>query len=116
MNRLARIIRSATPSTAVQFRKQTYGKAGVELFLRDVVAMANASVEGSRYIITGVEFDSKDRKRMYGVDSEDFSGKPAYQSLANDHIEPPIRIRYQPVTVDGERVERTRSKFSGSRK
>ena len=104
MNRLARIIRSATPSTAVQFRKQTYGKAGVELFLRDVVAMANASVEGSRYIITGVEFDSKDRKRMYGVDSEDFSGKPAYQSLANDHIEPPIRIRYQPVTVDGERV------------
>lgn len=104
MNRLARIIRSATPSTAVQFRKRAYGKSGVELFLRDVIAMANASVEGSRYIVTGVEFDSKDRKRMYGVDNEDFSGKPAYQSLANDHIEPPIRIRYQPVTVEGERV------------
>jgi hypothetical protein len=44
------------------------------------------------------------RKRMYGVDRADFSGKPAYQSLANDHIEPPIRIRYQPVTVEGERV------------
>ena len=41
---------------------------------------------------------------MYGVDRADFSGKPAYQSLANDHIEPPIRIRYQPVTVEGERV------------
>jgi len=37
-------------------------------------------------------------------DRDDFSGKPAYQSLANEHIEPPIRIRYQPVTVDGERV------------
>ena len=35
---------------------------------------------------------------------EDFSGKPAYQSLANDHIEPPIRIRYQPATIEGERV------------
>jgi hypothetical protein len=104
MNRLARIVRSATPSTAVKFQKSAYGKAGVERFLRDVIAMANASVEGTRYIITGVEFDKKDRKRMYGVDRADFSGKPAYQSLANDHIEPPIRIRYQPVTVEGERV------------
>ena len=104
MNRLARIVRSATPSTAVQFQKSAYGKVGVERFLRDVIAMANASVEGTRYIITGVEFDKKDRKRMYGVDRADFSGKPAYQSLANDHIEPPIRIRYQPVTIEGERV------------
>ncbi len=104
MNRLARIVRSATPSTAVQFQKSAYGKTGVERFLRDVIAMANASVEGTRYIITGVEFDRKDRKRMYGVERVDFSGKPAYQSLANDHIEPPIRIRYQPVTIEGERV------------
>ena len=104
MNRLARIVRSATPSTDVQFQKSAYGKAGVERFLRDVIAMANASVEGTRYIITGVEFDKKGRKRMYGVDRADFSGKPAYQSLANDHIEPPIRIRYQPVTIEGERV------------
>jgi hypothetical protein len=104
MNRLARIIRSATPSTAVQFRKRAYGASGVEQFLRDVLAMANASIEGSRYIITGADFDDRGRKRMYGIDRDDFSGKPAYQSLANDHIEPPIRIRYQPVTVEGERV------------
>jgi hypothetical protein len=104
MNSLARIVRSATPSTAVQFRKRAYGKSGVEHFLRDVLAMANASVEGSRYIIIGAEFDAKGRKRMYSVDREDFSGKPAYQSLANDHIEPPLRIRYQPASIDGERV------------
>jgi len=104
MNRLARIVRSATPSTAIQFRKKAYGKSGVQSFLRDVLALANASVDGSRYIITGAEFDARGRKRMYGVDRSDFSGKPAYQSLANEHIEPAIRIRYQPVTVDGERV------------
>ena len=104
MNRLARIVRSATPSTAVQFRKRAYGRSGVEEFLRDVIAMANASVEGTRYILTGVGFDAKGRKRMVGVDRKDFSGKPAYQSLVNEHIEPPIRIRYQPVNVEGERV------------
>lgn len=104
MNRLAQIACSATPSTAVHFRKQTYGRDGVEAFLRDVLAIANASVEGTRYIITGISFDKKGRKRVYAVDANDFSGKPAYQSLANEHIEPPIRIRYQPVTVEGERV------------
>ncbi|MDH3265535.1 MAG: ATP-binding protein [Gammaproteobacteria bacterium] len=104
MNRLARIVRSATPSTAMQFRKHAYGKEGVETFLRDVLAMANSAVEGSRYIVTGVEFDAKGRKRIYAVDQADFSGKPAYQALANDHIEPPLRIRYQPATIEGERV------------
>jgi hypothetical protein len=104
MKRLARLVQSATPTTAVQFRKNAYGKNGVQSFLRDVLAMANASVEGSRYIVTGAEFDARGRKRLLGVDREDFSGKPAYQSLANEHIEPPIRIRYQPVTVEGERL------------
>jgi hypothetical protein len=76
----------------------------VQDFLRDVLAMANASVDGTRYIITGAEIDHKGRKRMFSIDDDDFSGKPAYQSLANDHIEPPLRIRYQPVMIDGERM------------
>jgi hypothetical protein len=104
MNRLARIVQSATPSTSVQFRKTAYGRNGVQDFLRDVLAMANASVDGARYIIPGAEIDHKGRKRMFTIDNDDFSGKPAYQSLANDHIEPPLRIRYQPVVVDGERM------------
>lgn len=104
MNPLARIARTATPSTAIQFRKQAYGKRGVHDFLRDVLAIANASVDGPRYIVTGVSFDQKGRKRLSAVDREDFSGKPAYEALANEHIEPPIRIRYEPVTVDGESI------------
>jgi hypothetical protein len=104
MNRLARIVRSAKPSTNIQFRKRPYGRDGIENFLRDALSMANAQIEGRRYIITGVEFDDKGRKRVYGVERDDFSGKPAYQSLANEHIEPPMRIRYHAATVDGERV------------
>jgi len=104
MNRLARIAQSATPATSVLFRKNAYGRAGMEAFLRDVLALANASVDGPRYIITGAEFDRKGRKRLFAVDNDDFSGKPAYQALANDHIEPPLKLRYQPVTIEGERI------------
>lgn len=104
MNHLARLIQSSTPTTSVQYRKTAYGRAGVRDFLRDVLAMANASIEGTRYIITGVEFDDKGRKCLFPVAVEDFDGKPAYESLANDYIEPPLRINYQSVIVDGQRI------------
>ena len=104
MNRLLKIARSATPGTGVQFRKQKYGSSGIRSFLRDVLAMANASVEGPRYIVVGADFDSRGRKVVHAIDAEDFSGKPSYQSLANEYIEPPVRIRYKPVSIDGKRV------------
>ena len=104
MKRLAKIARSATPSTGVQFRGTAYGADGAREFLRDVIALANASVEGTRYIIVGAEFDKRGRKHMREIDRDDFSGKPSYQALANEFIEPPIRLKYSPVVVDGKRL------------
>jgi len=104
MDRLLKIARSGTPDSDVQFRKSAYGNDGIRSFLRDVLAIANASVEGNRHIVVGVDFDNKGRKRALPIDPEDFSGKPSYQALANQFIEPPIRIRYKPVSFDGTRV------------
>jgi hypothetical protein len=104
MNRLTHIARSATPDSGIQFRKQPYGTKGVESFLRDVLAMANASVDGPRYIVIGSDFDARDRKRVHPVSEKDFAGKPPYESLANEYIEPPLRLRYKPVSLDGQRV------------
>jgi len=104
MNRLLKIARSATPGTDVQFCEDAYGVDGIRRFLRDVLAMANADVDGNRYIVTGVAFNKKDQKLLKSIDRSDFSGKPSYQSLVNDFIEPPVRVRYQPVSIDGKRV------------
>ena len=104
MNRLLKIARSATPETGVQLRKEKYGSDNIRSFLRDVLAMANAPVEGPRYIVVGADIDSRGQKTMHSIDADDFSGKPSYQSLANEFIEPPIRIRYKPVTIDGKRL------------
>jgi hypothetical protein len=104
MDRLLKIARSATPEFSIQFRRDAYGNEGIRSFLRDVLALANASVEGNRYIVVGVDLDEKGRKRTQQVQSEDFSGKPSYQSLANEFIEPPIRIRYKPVSFDGAQI------------
>lgn len=104
MNHLTKIARAATPGTGVQCRPRAYGTDGTGDFLRDVMAMANASVEGPRYIVVGACFDGKGRRTLQSIDREDFSGKPSYQALANEYIEPPIRLRYQPVQVDGKRL------------
>jgi hypothetical protein len=104
MDNLLEIARTATPGAGVQFRKEKYGSDGVCSFLRDVLALANAEVDGARYIIIGADFDSKGRKTTHSIDAEDFSGNPSYQSLANEHIEPPIRIGYKPVSIDGKRI------------
>ena len=92
MDHLLKIARTATPDSGTQFRSHAYGDEGVRDFLRDVLALANASVEGNRYLVVGVDFDA------------DFAGKPSYQSLANEYIEPSVRIRYKPVSIDGTRV------------
>jgi schlafen family protein len=104
MKRLSKIARSATPSTGIQFRASAYGVDGVREFLRDVLAMANASVDGARYIVVGAAVDDQGRKRIKDIDPADFAGKPSYQALTNEFIEPPIRIKYQPAIVDGHKV------------
>ena len=65
MKGLARLVQTATPSTSVQLRKAAYGRHGVRDFLRVVIAIANARLNGRRYIITGIEFDDKGRKRLF---------------------------------------------------
>lgn len=104
MNRLMKIAQTATPSAGIQLRKDKYGIGGIHRYLRDVLALANAPINGPRYIIIGCDFDGRGRKRVHAVDADDFSGKPSYQSLANEYIEPPLRIRYKPVSIEGQRV------------
>jgi len=104
MNRLSKIVRSATPGTGFQFCETAYGPDDIRRFLRDVIALANASVSGNRYIVTGVGLDDKGQKQVQSIDHEDFSGSPPYQSIVADNVEPPVRITYQPVTLQGKRV------------
>ena len=104
MKRLAKIVQSATPSTGIQFRKNEYGSEGAREFLRDILAMANADVDGTRYIVVGIDIDERGRRTVKDIDSDDFDDNPSYVALAREYIEPPIHLEYQPVVIDGKRV------------
>ncbi len=104
MDRFTKIARSGSPGTGIQFRKQPYGTSDIQSYLCDVLALANASVNGPRFIVVGVDIDNRGQRRVHPVSDKDFSGKPAYVSLANDYIEPPLRIRHKSVSLDGKQV------------
>lgn len=104
MKRLEHIVRSATPDKGVHFREMPYGSKGIASFLRDTLAMANASVDGSRFIIVGAVVDGQGFRRLRAVSEKDFNGKPDYTALAKDFVEPALEIRYEQVLVDGKRV------------
>ena len=104
MKRHLKIAQSAAPGPGVQFRKSAYGEKAIHYFLRDVIAMANARVDGNRYIIVGVEPDGSMARTVHEIDEHDFSGRPSYQALVSEFVEPPVRIEYQPLMLDGKRV------------
>ena len=55
MSKLDQIIRTGRDGTALLFRPRHYRKKDQAVFLRDVIALANAEVEGTRLIVVGVE-------------------------------------------------------------
>lgn len=104
MNRLLDIVTEAETGAGVQFRANEYGQRGIRQFLVDVIAMANAPVDGNRYIVTGVAVDGDGQRQFQSVDPQDFSGKPAYESLVAEYVDPPLRLKYRPVRVKDRHV------------
>lgn len=104
MNRLAKLVTSATPGPGMHFRKQAYGAGNVRDFLRDTMALANESVDGPRYIVVGLNIDDQGHKQIHPVSDKDFSGKPPYCSLAGDYIEPALDVNYEAIAVDGKQL------------
>ncbi|MEM9402636.1 MAG: ATP-binding protein [Pseudomonadota bacterium] len=104
MKSLSTMITHGTDGAGLKFRARAYGGSGIEELLRDVLAMANAAVDGHRYIVTGVDQDGLARRQLRGVPDTDFARSPSYVSLVADHIEPPLRIKYFPISLHDKQI------------
>lgn len=95
MNRYTKIARAARSGPGMRVRRRAYGSARVRQFLRDVIGLANAPVDGPRHIVVGTDAD---------VPESDFSGNPPYAALIGEFIEPALKIRYEAVMIDDRRL------------
>lgn len=104
MDRLAKLVRTAAPSTGIAFRARPYGRGGEREFLRDVIAMANAPVEGPRHIVVGIEADAQGRRTTTSVPEAELDDGASCAALAAEFIEPAVEVHYRTTSVDGAAV------------
>ncbi len=104
MKNVAQIIDDSKAGAGIQHRKKPYGPQGVQDFLRDVLAMANAPVIGPRHIIVGTAVAADGETVIQGVDDDDFYGDTPYIQLVEKYIEPSVPIEYEAALLRGAQV------------
>lgn len=91
-NQLEHFIINEHECEYLDYKAKTYGKKGSTDLLKDIIAMANASHNGSKYIILGVKDDMEKGKLIIGISNEDKVDSASYQQYILNNIEPDINL------------------------
>ncbi len=101
MEDLEAIIKHEGECTYVDFKESPYHETKRSELIKDVMSMASASHNGSRYIIIGVGFKKRERQ-LTGITKTDFPDTAQYQQLIRDNVEPEIPFEVLFISVDGK--------------
>lgn len=98
------LIRFDAEHTGLDFKRTQYVSAKHDDVLKDVMALANAEVDGDRYIIIGVEPRAGGPNRVVGVPTGQVVDDAVYQQLVHENIEPDIGFAYETHDIGGQLV------------
>ena len=80
--------------TGLDFKRIQYDKKKHEDLIKDIMSMANADIEGDRYIIIGVDYKDSNDREIIEINKDEFVNSATYQQLIRDNIEPQIIFDY----------------------
>lgn len=95
MENIQDLIQYENENTSLDFKRDEYKKENYSSLLKDIISMANANIEGNRFIIVGLKPNSKGNRGIKGI-SKDLVDSATYQQLIFENIEPEISIEYYP--------------------
>lgn len=72
-------------------------------FLVDVICMANSSVTGDKYIITGVKIKNDGERIIRGINPNTAVDSAEYQQLVTENIEPSVSVEFKILDYDGKK-------------
>ena len=101
MTKLDDLIKFENENTRLDFKATQYLKPVHEHFLKDVLAMANADVEGDRYIVVGVDYKPDGSRNYLSINTVDFVDSATYHQLVRENIEPEIHFEYVRYDFEG---------------
>lgn len=90
------IIEFENENSGIDFKAIQYEKKMYADLLKDIIAMANADIEGERLIIIGVKHKSNGNREIRPIKNEEFIDSANYQQLVRENVEPELKIDYAP--------------------
>lgn len=100
MTNIEDLINFENEHAGLDFKLLPYRSNANEDLLKDILAMANAAIEGDRRIIIGLKPTLNDRN-IVGI-SDALVDEASYQQLVLANIEPELHIVYYPFEYDGK--------------
>ena len=88
--------------TGLDFKRIQYDKKKHEDLIKDIMSMANADIEGDRYIIIGVDYKDSNDREIIEINKDEFVNSATYQQLIRDNIEPQIIFDYFSHEIDNK--------------
>ena len=105
MSSLDQLVRLEVANSAVAFRARAYGADDRLELLRDLLGLANAAVEGSRYLILGVDDTVGGERKITGIsDAAHAEAHGLCTHLVNEFFDPPLPVRIEDLVVDGKKI------------
>lgn len=90
------IIKYENEHSGLDFKSIQYKKNTHTDFLKDIIALANADVEGERLIIIGIKHTPNGNREIVPIGKNDFVDQAIYQQLIRENVEPELMITYDP--------------------
>ena len=105
MSKLEDLVLFESANSALAFRERAYAADEAALLLQDLLALANADVEGPRFLFVGVH-DSTDGSRVLSGLSADAMArlKRTVPALVSGAVEPPFKIVIRALKVQQAKI------------
>ncbi|MGD8341216.1 MAG: ATP-binding protein [Gammaproteobacteria bacterium] len=102
MTTLAHLIRYESPHSGLAFRESLYGPGDDDKVVADCLALANADLNGRRFLILGVDADGAEPRELTGVDRNELASfRRRFKRLIARCIEPELPATVRAVELDG---------------
>lgn len=101
---IADLIESGIESSSLDFKEKMYPKSGTPDLLKDILAMANSSYLGKRYIIMGVKDRVGEERIVSGISQDDVIDAASYQQFILNNIEPDIHFDLNYIDYQNKKI------------
>ena len=98
------LIENAIESSDLDFKEKMYPKKGTPDLLKDILAMANSSHLGKKYIVMGIKDNVGGDRVVTGISSDQIIDSASYQQFILNNIEPDLDLNLYYIDYQDKKI------------